>query len=173
MTDPLPDDWAHDVDDDALEFLLSESRSRTEEQARSAAEQERRAITLTAWGIVAIGASGLFGDLRFGFGDDLIVAVLSVLALAAFGGVFIIAIRLVSPRSWSTGSDVEWLAEYARDGATRRDLMAETVAALLIGFRRNRENKRCRDRVMPWLVRLVVIEVALVIAIQLAALATS
>lgn len=173
MIDQMPEDWAADVDDDALEFLRDEGRVRVAEQRRSASEQERTAITLTAWGIVAIGASGLFGDLRFGFADDPIVAILSVLALTTFAGVFAIAIRLVWPRNWGAESDIEWLAMYAYEGASRRDLMIETVSALIASFRQNQRNKERRDRLTPWLAALVVTEVGLVIAIQLAALATS
>ena len=173
MIDQLPEDWARDVDDDTLEFLHDEGRVRVAEQRRSAMEQERTAITLTAWGIVAIGASGLFGDLRFGFADDPIVTSLSILALAAFAGVFAAAIRLVWPRNWAIESDIEWLAAYAYQGADRRDLMIEAVSMLIAGFRQNQRNIERRDRLMPWLSALVVIEVGLVVAIQLAALAAS
>ena len=173
MINPLPDDWAHDVDDDALEFLLEESRAQTAEQSRSASAQERTAVALTVWAVIAIGASGLFGDLRFGFEEAPIVAVLSVLALATFAGVFAVAIRQLWPSTWGTDSDVEWLATYACDGATRRELMIETIAALVDGFRRNQQSLERRDRMMPWLAVLVAVEVGFVIAIQLAALASS
>lgn len=173
MTDPLPDGWAHNVGDDALEFLLEESRARTAEQARSVSAQERTAIALTAWAVIAIGASGLFGDLRFGFEEAPTVAALSILALATFAGVFAVAIRLLWPRSWGTNSDVEWLAAYAYDGATKRELMIETIAALVDGFQQNQRSLERRDRAMPWLAVLVAVEVGFVVAIQLAALAGS
>lgn len=173
MMDLFPGDWARDIDDDALEFLLEESRARTAEQARSASVQERTAIALTAWAVIAIGASGLFGDLRFGFEDAPIVAALSILALVTFAGVFAIAIRLLWPRAWGTNSDVEWLAAYAYDGATRRELMIETIAALIDGFQQNQRSLERGDRAMPWLAVLVAVEVGFVIAIQLAALASS
>ena len=44
---------------------------------------------------------------------------------------------------------------------------------LIAGFRQNQRNIERRDRLMPWLSALVVIEVGLVVAIQLADLAAS
>ena len=51
--------------------------------------------------------------------------------------------------------------------------MIETIAALVDGFRRNQQSLERRDRMMPWLAVLVAVEVGFVIAIQLAALASS
>ena len=120
--------------------------------------------------LIIIAASGIFGDLRIEIASPLewgFVTGASVLALlfsALVGG---LTFRILHPRAWHTGADIEWLARWS--GASARDLKDATLDALMEGFVANNEVTRERGDLLVWLLWAVAIQTVCVVSVQVAA----
>ena len=166
----LPDGWPDAFDDEARDYLYEESRQRLVESIEFGNQQEAKALALFRISLIIIAASGIFGDLRIEIASPLewgFVTGASVLALlfsALVGG---LTFRILHPRAWHTGADIEWLARWS--GASARDLKDATLDALMEGFVANNEVTRERGDLLVWLLWAVAIQTVCVVSVQVAA----
>ena len=110
-----------------------------------------------------VGAAGIFGDLRITDRDA--VSALSIAAATSAIVAGLIAAWIFQPRTWFDGADVEWLSNYL--GAGRRELMGETLEAIVGGYRSNVEMLRLRNRLMGWLYVATALTSVLIVSIQI------
>ena len=170
----LPDGWPDDLGDEAIEYLYEESRQRLVESIEFGNQQEAKALALLRISLIIIAASGIFGDLRIETAsppDWSLVAGTSVLALLSSAWVGVLVFRILHPRAWHTGADIEWLARWS--GASARDLKGATLEVLMEGFVANNEVTRERGDRLVWLLRAVAIQTLCVVVVQVAAAAGS
>lgn len=170
----LPDGWTDYFDDEALDYLYDESRQRLSEILDFGNQQEAKAFALLRISLIIIAASGIFGDLRIETSSPLewgLVAGASVLALLSSVWVGYLAFRILHPRAWHTGADIEWLARWS--GANARDLKDATLETLQEGFVANTEVTKKRGDRLVWLLRAVAIQTVSVVFVQVAAAAES
>ena len=134
----LPAGWADRLHVDTIDYLYEESRKRLLEQRSEIEALKAKAPAIAGFATVVMIATGILGDLRISFGDDLVVSTLFVVALAAFVCVLASAGVVIWPRPMRTGVNPEWLGGYAMRQANPTRLRAAAVEAQIDAFSRNR-----------------------------------
>ena len=134
----LPSGWADRLHVDTIDYLYEESRKRLLEQRSEIEALKAKAPAIAGFATVVMIATGILGDLRISFGDDLVVSTLFVVALAAFVCVLASAGVVIWPRPMRTGVNPEWLGGYAMRQANPTRLRAAAVEAQIDAFSRNR-----------------------------------
>ena len=139
--------WADHLNIDAIDYLHSESRKRLLEQRDEIEALKAKAPAIAGFATVVMIATGILGDLRISFTEDLIVSILFAVALSAFVCVLVGAGLVMRPRPMRTGVNPVWLSSYARDRASTARLQAATTEAQIDAFSRNRKVYE-RDRLV-------------------------
>ena len=158
-----PENWPSGFGEDEREYLYEESRQRIRETIEFGNQQEAKALALVRISLVIIAASGIFGDLRIvDWGPLSIVSALAILASMAVGG---IAFWLLHPRTWSTGTDVQWLALW--EGASKQEMKDAVLETFVEGFHQNRVIIEKRGDCLAWLLRAVAFQTLCVVLVQI------
>ena len=160
---PFPADWSDNPD--TVDHLYSESRSRLREQLESIKELAAKSRTVAGFATAIFVAAGFLGDLRFSFADQLLVSIVSIIAITAFVLVLAAAGMILWPRRLQTGVVPMWIEEYARDGATATLLKAETAAIQIEAFRSNQVPHGRNGRIMIVEMLLATIEVGAIVVL--------
>ena len=120
---------------------------------------------LAGWTVTAVGAAGIFGDLRISAVD--LSSILTVLASCGAVLVGLTAAAMFRPRDWGEGVDPSWLVRHA--GATVRELQSKALTANLIAYGAKAQAIKWRARVLTWMYALTLLTSAFIAAIQVAA----
>lgn len=157
-----PENWPSGFGEDEREYLYEESRQRIRETIEFGNQQEAKALALVRISLVIIAASGIFGDLRIvDWGPLSIVSALAILASVAVGG---IAFWLLHPQTWSTGTDVQWLALW--EGASKQEMKDAVLEGFVKGIQRNLAITHRRGERLVWLLWAVAFQTLCVVLVQ-------
>ena len=161
----LGEDWASELPEEELEHLYLRSQQRLQETIEFGNQQESKALAFARLSFVLIAASGIFGDLQIE-GNLSPISIVSILALASSVAAGVITFFALQPQRWQTGENIQWLAQWASAGATRRLMMATALEILISGFRSNTQLIRRRGRLLSWLLWAVAVQTIGVVGVQ-------
>ena len=168
----LPDAWPDAFAEDERDFLYEESRRRLLETIEFGNQQEAKALALVRISLLVFAASGIFGDLRLEIAspsprDWSLITQASLLAIGASGIVGALAIWLLHPQEWETGTNVGWLARWS--GASTRELKDASLEVLVEGFDKNAAITKKRGNRLTWLLWALAFQTLCVVFVELAA----
>lgn len=171
MTDDgLPEGWAESMADDEVAFLYEEGRQQLRETIDLGTVQEAKAYALLSVSLFLVSASGVLGDIRFGFTLAGVASVASVASIClSLLVVAPLAYWLLRVRGWATGSDIPYFARWTARGYVGATNMKRVALedALVPGVRANDRITEKRGKFLRWLLRAVVAQTACVALVQL------
>ena len=168
----LPRDWPRALGERERGFLLEAAQRRLRETIEFGDQQEAKALALVRISLIVIAVSGIFGDLRI---ELLPLREWDMLRIASAGALLfsVVAVGLgfwlLHPRSWETGMNVRWFAQWAMSGARTPDMEGATLEDLVAGFDKNVRITDWRGKRLIWLLRAVAIQTLFVVLVQVAA----
>lgn len=167
-SDPLRPGWANTLDADAIDYLYAESRARLVEQIHGIDSVPAKAKAVAGFATLVMLATGLLGDLRIAFSDEVVDSMLSVIAVLGFVGTVSTTGLILWPRAVATGVLPAWLGEYALGGANATYLKAAAVEVQVNAFIRNRATDRRNGHLFTATMMFAGIEGAAVVALFVA-----
>lgn len=160
-----PSGWADRLHIDTIDYLYEESRKRLLEQLGEIEALKAKAPAIAGFATVVMIATGILGDLRISFDNDLVVSTLFMAALAAFICVLAGAGVVIWPRPMRTGVNPEWLGGYARRHASPTRLRATAVEAQIDAFARNRKIYERDRRIINGMMLSAALETVAIVAL--------
>lgn len=127
--EPLPElplDWPEKLGESERRFLLDAAQRRLRETIEFGDQQEAKALALVRISLIVIAVSGIFGDLRIAWEWSPLTGA-SVLALLSSLAAVGLGFWLLHPKSWETGMNVRWFAQWAWSGADTQDMEGATL----------------------------------------------
>lgn len=155
-----------DADSAKLDYFHAEASAAVAAIMDERRDQMRRGGLFVAWGITLIIATGVFGGLVRWETDARIIA--SAFAVAASAGVIALAIALYWPRPRPRGArgvDLGLQVKYA--ALELDDLKRGAIRMLVLAYLVHVRNTARDDRILVSLFRLVVVQAASIIALQI------